>query len=334
MNNPETEYNNNPIKEEEGMNYYHTSPNFEGFSANIEEDNQFGQYIPENKWTNIKRETNLENKKILQAILMNNQMNNQIDYRNYNPSIQNYSYNKEDQHIKEQNPELKYQIMNNNPMINQFEMKLPTNPNQMNLPKSQNQMNKKSPNYLEEKEKLFSFNPNEILRAKDNNINFFNEGESNFQPKTMNQNSGSPLIKNIQYTSNYSINDMKIVANAENLLREQNGCRFVQEKINSSPKFANEILFPYLCKSDQLINLISDQFGNYFFQAMLLILTNENFENFLRIISKDIFKVSISPYGTRVLQVVLELISKNEKYQDILMDAFKQVNMVVVTQDP
>ena len=71
-----------------------------------------------------------------------------------------------------------------------------------------------------------------------------------------------------------------------------------------------------------------------FFQALLLVLTQDNFEIFLNLIAKEIFKVSISPYGTRVLQVVLELVTKDAHYQEILMNAFKQVNMIFIIQDP
>ncbi|MCQ2816221.1 MAG: hypothetical protein MJ252_03035 [archaeon] len=209
---------------------------------------------------------------------------------------------------------------------------------------TQNQMENKFPmNY--QGNKIWESNPKKIFKEDLNPQ--FNQNQKEKSSFEMNQNtprkkenlSNTPLNSmslpmNQTQGNYYSYNDIQMAANAVNLIKEQNGCRYIQEKINYSPSYANDVVFPYLVKSGQIINLVSDQFGNYFFQALLLILSPENFEIFLMILTKDIFKVSISPYGTRVLQVVLEIVSKNENHQQILMNAFMKVNLIIIIEDP
>ena len=97
------------------------------------------------------------------------------------------------------------------------------------------------------------FNNNKQIENNQNNINI----KQNFQ--------------NENY-SNY--NDTSLAKIAPYLIKEQSGCRFIQEKIQSHPTFANDLLFPQLKNS--LPELICDQFGNYLFQVLLDVLSFEN----------------------------------------------------------
>jgi hypothetical protein len=91
------------------------------------------------------------------------------------------------------------------------------------------------------------------------------------------------------------------------LIKEQNGCRFIQEKVQSSSSFSNDLLFPQLKSS--LSELICDQFGNYLFQVLLDVLNFDNLSLFLNLTQPNFYKICTSAHGTRVIQKLVEKVS-------------------------
>lgn len=120
----------------------------------------------------------------------------------------------------------------------------------------------------------------------------------------------------------------------DKIIQNPNGCRYVQEKVKASPTYSNEIIFTSLSKDPKLINLICDQYGNYFFQTLLEVLNLKNIEMFLHIITKDFYILCTSQYGTRVLQNLIEIVSKHEHLQIILLNIMKPMNILNIIQDP
>ena len=124
-----------------------------------------------------------------------------------------------------------------------------------------------------------------------------------------------PLINNIFNiikTNNYFYSNKNIsTTNAHNTIilkiKDKYGCMVMKNKILSEPNYANEILFPQI-KND-LVDLSCHNYGNYFLQEFLDIISFENLNTFLDLISKDFIKISISPHGTRVIQKLIDKIS-------------------------
>ena len=132
---------------------------------------------------------------------------------------------------------------------------------------------------------------------------------------------------------NYS--EKKILQLSPILLQEQNGSRFLQNKIRSDFKFCNEKFFPNLLKiynENEISINICDQFGNYLFQAMLENLTNKNILKFLKIISNNFYTISINIFGTRVIQKLINIINNNEKLLNEFNNIFfKEINKLIST---
>ena len=187
-----------------------------------------------------------------------------------------------------------------------------------------------------------------------NNFNFFQPinifyNQNNFQINESNENfeyfinySNNNSLSNF-YFQNFNENknnflnffEQRILELSPFLLIEQNGSRFLQNKLRSDIKFCNEKFFPNLLKiyKDNNINkIICDQFGNYLFQAMIENLTNKNLLKFLNIISQNFYEISINAFGTRVIQKLINIICKNEKLLNEFNKIFyKEINILILT---
>ena len=202
-----------------------------------------------------------------------NQNNNINYYNNSNlPEVNYYNYMNNNQN---QNDYL-HSLMNDNIIINNMNF----NPN----------INKNN-NYIPNTDK------NNIINLNENqNTNINNDNENT---KINNQ---IPSNKNL-----YEYSNEEILNSAINLIKEQIGCRFMQEKIKSDHVFANDLLFPKI--KNNLKELCCDSFGNYFLQALIEILSFDNMNKLFDITQGDFTDICISPHGTRVAQKIIEKIS-------------------------
>ena len=100
------------------------------------------------------------------------------------------------------------------------------------------------------------------------------------------------------------------------MIKDKSGCMMMKNKILSDPSYANEILFPQI--QNDLKDLCCDNFGNYFLQTFLDIITFDNLNKFLDLISKDFIEICTSSQGTRVIQKIIDKIS----FTPILINKF------------
>ena len=176
-------------------------------------------------------------------------------------------------------------------------------------------------------------------------INIFNN-ENNFLIYEPNENFeyfinyyNNNLLSNFYIQNNNNIFlkffEQRILQLSPFLLIDQNGSRFLQNKLRSDIKFCNEKFFPNLLKiykENKINKTICDQFGNYLFQAMIENLTHKNLLKFLNVISKNFYEISINNFGTRVIQRLINKISKNEKLLNEFNRIFyREINILILT---
>jgi hypothetical protein len=139
-------------------------------------------------------------------------------------------------------------------------------------------------------------------------VPFYPNKNKNFQNSDNNHNNSQNYRKTSFSTENYSnYSDEALAKISPYLIKEQNGCRFIQEKVMSSSSFSNDLLFPQLKSS--LTELICDQFGNYLFQVLLDVLTFDNLSLFLNLTHPNFYQICTSAHGTRVIQKLIEKVS-------------------------
>ncbi len=103
-----------------------------------------------------------------------------------------------------------------------------------------------------------------------------------------------------------SIDDNYILENILTFLKDQNGCRIAQKKIDENDKDYAIKLFTKIqvCLSET----VNDQFGNYVIQKIIDKL-NKNYyviTKFFEIVADELYEISINPFGTRVFQKILD----------------------------
>lgn len=117
---------------------------------------------------------------------------------------------------------------------------------------------------------------------------------------------------NIQHNFYNLLNDEKyLLDNILILLKDQNGCRLIQKKIEEKNLDFISNFFEKIAPN--LNEIVIDQFGNYVIQKFIEVSYNErNFLlNFYDNLRNTLYTISVNPYGTRVFQRTVDLMSAN-----------------------
>ena len=167
-----------------------------------------------------------------------------------------------------------------------------------------------------------NFNPNEnyIINFDYNNYDFY---------ENMNSNSTSLLPSNKSF---YDYTDDELLQYSIILIKDQSGCRFLQEKIKINQNFAKTKLFQGI--KYYLKELSCDPFGNYFLQALLDILTYDNIDEFLNYIKNDFLYICISPHGTRVIQKIIEKIYSIQNLMNKFINMITSEDLGIIFKSP
>jgi hypothetical protein len=87
------------------------------------------------------------------------------------------------------------------------------------------------------------------------------------------------------------------------LARDQNGCRFLQKRLDESPE-AHLLIFSQVLSS--FSQLMVDPFGNYLCQKVFESSTPDQRSRILQYVSKDLLFISLDLHGTRAVQKLIE----------------------------
>jgi hypothetical protein len=168
-----------------------------------------------------------------------------------------------------------------------------------------------SPNQKERK----NSNPNSSNCKKNKNLS--NLQKPNPQPQ-FNPNSIPNFLQDDQY----------VLENILLLLKDQNGCRMVQKKIEEKVSDKDYINSFYEKISPYIYDIVNDQFGNYVIQKYFEIIQKDKaaVTRFFERIALSLFSISVNPYGTRFFQRALECMTpiysqiETESLNEILKD--------------
>ena len=97
------------------------------------------------------------------------------------------------------------------------------------------------------------------------------------------------------------------------LLKDQLGCKFLQEKLEKDTQKAVIYFYPSLIHN--LLFLIKDSFANYFIQKICQFLNEEQIENILIILKPEFKDICCDIHGTRSIQGIMNnLQTENKKF--------------------
>ena len=271
-------------------------------------------------------------------------INNNNKDKNFNiNNIDNYNFNNINYNNEFKFPLNQTKNINNNNSINfnynDINNKFNNNNtmNTLNNMNNQNIFNYNNNNMFDINElnnlKDFKLNKemlDEMSKIDLNKININFQGGSNYQipnnyfMPVQNQNDNLNMKFNyITYNNNemtlnglpsgksfYEYSDDDIIKYAIPLIKDQSGCRFLQERIKLNKSFMIEKLFPSI--QNNLFELGCDAFGNYFLQALIDIFSVDKLSLFLDLIKNFFTKMCTNQHGTRVIQKIIEQVSLNQ----------------------
>ncbi len=97
----------------------------------------------------------------------------------------------------------------------------------------------------------------------------------------------------------------ELVSSIVTIAKDNNGCRFLQQKMNEMPLVVLQNIFQQSLPS--IAELCNDAFGNFFVQKLVELLSKENIFIFINSLQYHFFDIATNPYGTRVIQKLLEM---------------------------
>ena len=291
---------------------------------------------------------NVNNNNILNHLFNINNNNNVVNNNEINNNnTMNYLLNNQNINTNNNQMLLNYNNNNNN---NSNITGITFNPNTNTFVNSQfgqnnNQFNKNNQLNINNNPLLNINNANNNLN-NNNNLNYYSMNEtplindmnklhisnnnSNNELSTNNSNNNSQIKQQPFNYANPDINDL--LNNLTTYIKNQTGCRFIQDQIDKNPTLSNSI-FDSLYYD--LYSMSSDLFGNYVIQKLLENIDPQHLLSYMEIISKDFSKLAISNYGTRVVQKLLEIVSTysettNVNFKDIYVKCFKSINYHII----
>ena len=306
------------------FNYYSDKNNFTLRNRNV--DNQREKYILDIVDDEDDGSLILDNN--------NNEDDENFNYENNNfMNIQNNNNFNED---KEEKEYFSHKEKNNAFTLNY----LNKNFNLTNKNFNQNiNLNNKNNNNLGNNNQLFQ-NENVILNIKENFSlnNNLNKSpiNNNYDNNTNILNNKINIINNNNNIMNNKIEDEKInleiISHAPSFIRDQTGCRLIQKKIDENPKISDDIFESLFY---ELMTMSTDLFGNYVVQKLLDNITIGKLEKFSQLFSLKFNYIATSTYGTRVVQKLLEILSKeNENIKEFKSrydNLFNVLNKLIIS---
>ena len=192
----------------------------------------------------------------------------------------------------------------------------------------------------------------EMSKIDLNKIDFNIQGTNNYQipnnyfipVQNLNDNSNMKFnyisYKDKDFSSNglpsgksfYEYSEDDILKYAIPLIKDQSGCRFLQERIKIDHSFMINKLFPSI--QNNLYELGCDAFGNYFLQALMDIFSLENLELFLDLIKNFFTNMCINQHGTRVIQKTIEKVASNKNLVAKIENILNCNNLGIIMKSP
>jgi hypothetical protein len=189
----------------------------------------------------------------------------------------------------------------------------PNQPNQLDFEHFQSQ------NFISTTPKNF-MNPYPYSFCLDNtlNMNMYKNyvQESANRSNIINTNI-NPTLKSFMppVATRFNLNeDKSVLDNLLVLIKDQNGCRMIQKKLEEKKEDFLKSFFDKI--KNNVCDIICDQFGNYVIQKFVESCTDKNIiKNLMICLKPKIYTISTNSYGTRGFQRIIEFLSDESDYE-------------------
>ena len=140
---------------------------------------------------------------------------------------------------------------------------------------------------------------NGIPYLNNNNINY-NSNNNNNQNKRLNSNK--------QRKQNYnSLSNEELAKQAFNIAKNQNGCRYLQKRVENNKELVPTLFFPNILGHFQALS--NDQFGNYYIKIIIKYLPSDMIYKLISLMHPYFGVIGTNQYGTKVIQYLIEFLT-------------------------
>ncbi|KAI8072056.1 armadillo-type protein [Thamnidium elegans] len=101
------------------------------------------------------------------------------------------------------------------------------------------------------------------------------------------------------------------------LCKDQNGCRFLQKKIEEKENGIKNLEIVFNEIYPHFTELMTDSFGNYLCQKMLERCNNEQRTIIVDIVAPELVKIALNMHGTRAVQKLIEYLSTEQQIKTV-----------------
>ena len=113
------------------------------------------------------------------------------------------------------------------------------------------------------------------------------------------------------------------------LLKDQLGCKYLQEKLETDT--INAVCYFYPALLPNLLYLIKDSFANYFIQKICYYLNEDQIEKILNILTPDFLDICSDSHGTRVIQGIMNYL-QTEKLRGLFFKIIKPIFISLIKE--
>jgi hypothetical protein len=138
------------------------------------------------------------------------------------------------------------------------------------------------------------------------------QSKKHFKENVNNRSISQMNNMNLNCIMNYQSEEKYILDNIDKLLTDQNGCRILQKKLDEKNKEFMYLFFETI--KNKLSFIINNQFGNYLMQKFIecsLLIDVSYLTSLISLIKNNLLEHANDPYGSRVIQKLLDLLNSN-----------------------
>ena len=365
-NNKNSQINGNNLNQINQQNYLINNNNsieyFNNINDNIYKANN-QNYMPSSNIIINKQKNNLYNSNNIynfnqqnDNILNNNSNMNYTGYNNLNNNrfMSNNSYNQnipfnnkkrqKKGNYYQNNNNINMNIPNNinyimnNQTYNYINFDNNLNPNNRNI----NNINNNSYNIIPNNINYYQNLNNSIIYNNNPNINNFKiiNGNAYF-----NNNNNSIIFNNQNQRGNSSkqkrqnfnlLSNEELAKQAYILAKNQNGCRYLQKRVDNNKDLVPTLFFPNILGHFQ--ELSNDQFGNYYIKIIIKYLPDDMINKLISLMHPYFGNIGTNQFGTKVIQYLIELLNEQnlilfiEKIIPHIVELINDLNGIHIVQ--